>query len=168
VEASQLSTRPPGEFNKVLCRPFGSEQEVVPTVEELVGVSELPLSLANISNDGEEAKSQLAELLEWLDSLTHLDSIEESQGMHHVFLKSLANIDFVIVDPSSSDCELSNVLPTREERLRSRLTRTQLKRTYDHAELWDGDGCTIQSQNRGRSRVDGSSEVSCKLVCSTD
>jgi hypothetical protein len=76
-------------------------------------------------------------------------------------LKSLTDIDFVTVDhPSPSDCEPSNVLPTREERLRSRLRRTQLKRTYDHAGLWDGDGCTVQSQSPGRSKVDRPSEVS--------
>ncbi|KAF8499225.1 hypothetical protein F5888DRAFT_1688664 [Russula emetica] len=134
-------------------RPYGSEQ-AVPTVEELVGDSELSFSLANISVGG-EAKSQLAELLKWLGSLTQPVSIEEeTQRKLQVFLKSLTDIDSVTVDPSPSDCELSNVLPTREERLRSMLRRTQLKRTYDHAGLWDGDGCTVQSQSPGRSKVD--------------
>jgi len=40
------------------------------------------------------------------------------------------------------------------------LRRTQLKRTYDHAGLWDGDGYTVQSQSPGRSKVDSPSEVS--------
>jgi hypothetical protein len=142
-----------------LSRPYGSEQ-AVPTVEELVGDSELPFSLANISVGG-EAKSQLTELLRWLDSLTQPASIEEeSRRKLQVFLKSLTDIGFVTVDPSQSDCELSNVLPTREERLRSRLRRTQLKRTYDHAGLWDGDGYTVQSQSPGRSKLDCPSEVS--------
>jgi hypothetical protein len=142
-----------------LSRPYGSEQ-AVPTVEELVGDSELPFSLANISVGG-EAKNQLAELLKWLDFLTQPVSIEEeSQRKLQVFLKSLTDIEFVTVNPSPSDCELSIVLPTREERLRSRLRRAQLKRTYDHAVLWDGDGCTVQSQSPGRSKPDSPSEVS--------
>lgn len=148
--------------NRVWSRPYGSEQ-AVPTVEELVGDSELPFSLVNISAGGDEAKSQLDELLEWLDSLTQPVSIEEeSQRKLQVFLKSLTDINFVAVDPSPSDCELSNVLPTREERIRSRLRRTQLKRTYDHAGLWDrdGNGCTVLSRNPGRSNVDRTSEVS--------
>ena len=142
-----------------LTRPYGSEQ-AVPTVEELVGDPELPFSLANTSVGG-EAKSQLAELLRWLDSLTQPVSIEEeTRRKLQVVLKSLTDIDFVTVDPNQSDCELSNVLPTREERLRSRLRRTQLKRTYDHAGLWDGDVCTVQSHSPGRSKLDSPSEVS--------
>ena len=137
-----------------LSRPYGSEQ-AVPTVEELVGDSELPFSLADISVGGE-----VAGLLKRLDSLTQPVSIEEeSQRRLQVFLKSLTDIDLV-TDPSSSDCGFSNVLPTREERLRSRLRRTQLKRTYDLAGLWDGDGCFIQSQSLGRSKADSHSEVS--------
>jgi hypothetical protein len=150
-----------------LSRPYGSEQ-AVPTVEELIGDPELPFSLANISVGG-EAKRQLAELLKWLDSLTQPVSIEEeSQRKPQVFLKSLTDIDFVTADPSPSDCEPSNVLPTREERLRSRLRRTQLKRTYDHAGLWDGDGCTVQSQSPGRSKVNSPSEVSWQPCLLTD
>lgn len=161
MEASPLFTRSAFGFesNRGLSRPYGSEQ-AVPTAEELVGDSELPFSLANISVGG-EAKNQLAELLKWLDSLTQPVSIEEeSQRKLQVFLKSLTTIDFVTVDPSPSDCEPSNVLPTREERLRSRLRRTQLKRTYDHAGLWDGDGCAVQSHSPGRSKFDSLSEVS--------
>jgi hypothetical protein len=142
-----------------LSRPYGSEQ-AVPTVEELVGDSELPFSLANISVAG-KAESQLAELLKWLDSFMQPVSIEEgSQRRLQVVLMPLTDIDFDTVDPSSFECELSNVLPTREERLRSRLRRTQLKRTHDHAGLWDGDGCTVQSQSPGRSKADSPSEVS--------
>lgn len=144
-------------------RPYGSEQ-AVPTIEELVGDSELPFSLANISVSG-EARSQLAELLKWLDSLSQPVSIEEeSQRKFQVLLKSLTDTDFVTVDPGPSDCELSNVLPTREERLKSRLRRTQLKRTYDYAGLWDGDSYTVQPQNPGRSKVVGPSEVSWHLA----
>jgi hypothetical protein len=156
-----------------LSRPYGSEQ-AVPTVEELVGDSELPFPLGNISVSGRTKNQLLAELLKWLDSLTQPISIEEeNQRKLQVFLKSLTDIDFVTVDPSPSDCELSNALPTREERLRSRLRRTQLKRTYDHAGLRDGDGCTVQSQSPGRSNVDSPSEVSRhlasgNLVCSAD
>ena len=142
-----------------LSRPYGSEQ-AVPTVDELVGDSELSFSLANISVGG-EAKSQLAELLKWLDSLTQPVSIEEEiQRKPQVVLKSLTDINFITVDPSPSDCQLSNALPTREERLRSRMRRTQLKRTYDYAGLWDGDDCTVLSQSAGRSIVDSPSEVS--------
>jgi hypothetical protein len=141
-----------------LSRPYGSEH-AVPTVEELVGDSELPFSLANISVGG-EVKNQLAELLKWLDSLTQPVFIEEeSQRRLQVFLKSLTDIYFVTVDSSPSDCEPSNVLPTREERRRSRLRRTQLKRTYDHAGLWDGDGCAVQSHSPGRSKLGSRSEV---------
>jgi hypothetical protein len=146
----------------LLNRPCGSEQ-AVPTVEELIGDSELPFPLANISVGG-EARSQLAELLKWLDSLTQCVSVEEeSQRKLQVLLKSLT-VDIVTVDPSLSYCELSNVLPTREERLNSRLRRTQLKRTYDHAALWDGDSCTVESQSPGRSKLESSSEVSWYLV----
>ena len=161
MEVSQLLTRSRVDLNLTgfLSRPYGSEQ-AVPTVEELVGDSELPFSLANISFAG-EAESQLAELLKWLDSFIQPVSIEEgSQRRLQVFLKSLTDIDFDTVDPSPFDCELSNVLPTREERLRSRLRGTQLKRTHDHAGLWDGDSYTVQSHSPGRSKVDGPSEVS--------
>jgi hypothetical protein len=141
-----------------LSRPYDSEQ-AIPTVEELVGVPELHNFLANISVDGVEAKSQLAELLKWLDPLTQPVSIEEeSQGKLKAFLRPLANSDFV---PNPPDCELSSVLPTRAERLRSRLLpRTQLERTYEHARQWDGRGCIAQSQSLGRSKVDSPSEVS--------
>ena len=161
MEASQLFTRSACEFesNRFLSRPYGSEQ-AVSTVEELVGDSELPLSLANISVGG-EAKTQLAELLKWLDFLMQPVSLEEeSQRKLQVFLKFMTRIDLVTVDPSPSDGELSNALPTREERLRSRSRRAQLKRTYDHAGLWDEDGCTVQSQSPGRSKPDSPSEVS--------
>ncbi len=131
-------------------------------MEELVGVSEFPFTIANISIGGEEAESQLAEFLKWLDPLTQPVSIEEeSQGELQTFLNPLAEIDFVTVDPSPLDCELSNALPTREESLRSRLLRTQLKRSYGHAGLWDHEGgCTPQSHSPGRLKVDGPSEVS--------
>jgi len=87
----------------VLSRPYGSEQ-AVPTVEELVGDSELPFSLANISVAG-EAESQLAELHKWLDSFMQPVSIEEgSQRWLQVFLKSLTDIDFDAVDPGPFDC----------------------------------------------------------------
>lgn len=161
MEASQLFTRSCVGLNLAgfLSRPYGSEQ-AVPTVEELVGDSELPFSLANISVAG-EAGSQLAELLKWLDSFIQPVSIEEGrQRRLQVFLKSLTDIDFDTVDPSPFDCELSNVLPTREDMLRSRSRRTQLKRTHDNAGLWDGDGYTVQSQSPGRSKVDSPSEVS--------
>ena len=136
-------------------RPYDSEQ-VIPTVEELVGVSEL-----NIFVDGEEAGSRLAELFNWLGFLTDPISIEEeSRGKLQASLKSLTDFDFVTMVPNPQDCELSNVLPTRAERLRSRLLpRTQLKRTYDHAGQWDGGGCTAQLQNPERSKVDSPSEV---------
>src|SRR6267154_1772181 len=72
----------------VLSRPYGSEQ-AIPTVEELVGDSELPFSLANISVGG-EAKNQLADFLKWLDSMTQPVSIEEeSQRKLQVSSKSL-------------------------------------------------------------------------------
>lgn len=143
-----------------LSRPYGSER-AIPTVEELVGDSEFPFSLASILVGGEEAKSQLNEVLKWLDSLIQPVSIEEeSQRELQMFLKSITDIDSITVNPSPPDCEFSNVLLTREERLRSRLRRTQLKRTYDHAGLWDGDGCAVLSQSPGRSKVDSPSEVS--------
>ena len=142
-----------------MSRPYDSEQ-AVPTVEELVGDSELSFSLANISVGG-EVKNQLAKLLKWLDFLMQPVSLEEeSQRKLQVFLKFMTRIDLVTVDPSPSDGELSNALPTREERLRSRLRRTELKRTYDHAGLWDGDGCTVHSQSPRRSKPDSPSEVS--------
>ncbi len=161
MEASQLFTRPTCGFELTgfLSRPYRSEQ-AVPTVEELVGDSELPFSLSNISVGG-EAKSQLAERFKWLDFLTQPVSIEhESQRKLQVYLRSLTDIDFVTVDPGPSDWELSNVLPTREERITSTLRRTQLKRTYDHAGLCEGDGCTVQPQSPRRSKVDNTSEVS--------
>lgn len=143
-----------------LSRPYGSER-AIPTVEELVGDLELPFSLANVFVAGEEAKNQLNELLNWLDSLAQSVSIEEEgQRKLQVFLKSLTDIDSITVDPSPLDCEFSNVLPTREERLRSRLRRAQLKRTYDHTGLWDRDGCAVLLQSPGRSKVDSPSEVS--------
>ena len=146
-----------------LSRPYDSEK-AVPTLEELIGDSALSFLLANIFVDRQD-KSQLAELLKWLDSLAQSVSIEEeNQRKLQVFLKPLTDIDFVTVDPSLSDCELSNVLSTREEKLGSKLRRTQLKRTYDHAGLWDGDGCTVQLQSPGRSNIDSPSEVSWHLI----
>jgi hypothetical protein len=143
-----------------LNRPYDSEQ-AIPTVEELVGVSELHYFLANISLDGDDAKSQLVELLSGLDSLTQPVSIEEeSPRKLQAVSRSLANFDFATVVPNPPDYELSNVLPTRAERLRSRLLpRTQLDRAYEHAGQWDGGGCTAQSQSLGRSKADSPSEV---------
>jgi hypothetical protein len=143
-----------------LNRPYDSEL-AIPTVEELVGVSEFHHFLANISVDGDGTKSQLVELLNWLDSLTHPVSIEEeSPGRLQAVLTSLTNFDFLTVVPNAPDCELSNVLPTRTERLRSRLLlRTQSNRTYEHAGQWDGGGCAAQSQSPGQSKADSLSEV---------
>lgn len=132
-------------------RPYDTEQ-AIPTVEELVGVSDVHYSV-----NGEEAKSQLEELLKWLNSLTQPIE-EECRGKFQAFLK-FTHVDFIIPDPL--DCELSNVLPTRAERLSTRLLpRSQLKRTYSRAGQCDEDDCGVQSQSLGQSKVDSPSEVS--------
>lgn len=136
-----------------LNRPYHSEQ-AIPTLEELVGVSELynPFSVEG------EAKAQLDGLLKGLDPLTYSISIEEeNQGKLQAFLKSPTNLDLVTHDLSSLDCEISNVLLTRAERHRSRLPpRACLERD---SELWGGCGRAAQSQSPERSK---SSEV-CQL-----
>lgn len=143
-------------FNRgFFIRPYDTEQ-AIPTVEELVGVPDVHYSV-----DGEEAKSQLAELLKWLNSLIQPIVVEEEcRGKFQAFLK-FTNVDFVTVIPDPLDCELSNVLPTRAERLSSRLLpRSQLKRTYSRAGQWDEDDCSAQSQSLGQSKADSPSEVS--------
>lgn len=137
-----------------MIRPYDSEQ-AIPTVEELVGVSKVHHSVV-----GEEAKNQLAELLKWLNCVAQPISVEESRGESWVLLESIPNSDFVTVVPDPPDCEVSNVLPTRAERLRSRLPlRNQLKIAYGRAGRCDEGDCTTQSQSLGRSKVDGLSEV---------
>lgn len=138
-----------------MIRPYDSEQ-AIPTVEELVGVSKVHHSVV-----GEEAKNQLAELLKWLNCVAQPISVEEeSRGESWVPLEFIPNFDFVIVVPDPPDCEVSNVLPTRAERLRSRLPlRNQLKIACGRAGQCDEGDCTTQSQSLGRSKVDGLSEV---------
>jgi hypothetical protein len=128
----------------------------MPTVEELVGVSEVHYSVV-----GEDAKNQLAELLKWLNYVAQPISVEEeSRGLRepHVLLESIPNFHSVTVVPDPPDCEVSNVLPTRAERLRSRLPpRNQWKIAYGCAEQWDEGDFTTHFR---RPKVDSPSEVS--------
>jgi hypothetical protein len=139
-----------------LIRPYDSEQ-TIPTVEELVGVSEVHYSVV-----GEEAKNRLAELLKWLNYVSQSISVEEeSRGLGEPRMLLEPNFHSATVVPDPPDCEVSNVLPTRAERLRYRLLpRNQLKIAYGCAGQWDEGDCTTQPQSLGRLKVDSPLEVS--------
>ena len=140
----------------IVCRPYNSEQEM-PTLEELVGVSEHTLAIS--SADGEEARAGLSALLKSLDPLTHPVSIEEEdQRKLQVYLKYTANLHFVI--DHLSPLGVSNVLLTRAERHRSGvLPGSRLETNYGHAGRWNGGDCAAQSQGGERLDVDHPSEV---------
>jgi hypothetical protein len=144
-----------------LCRPYSSEQEI-PTLEELVGVSEHHF-LAMGCVDGEEASVELGGLLKSLDPPTHGISMEEEDwGRLQVYLESLANPDFVIDHLSPLHCGISDVLLTRAERHRSRMlprSRLELETNYNHAGQRDGGSRAAQLQVPERPKVDNPSEV---------
>ena len=144
-----------------LCRPYSSEQEI-PTLEELVGVSEHHFLVMNCV-DGEEARVELGGLLKSLDPPTHAIPMEEENwGRLQVYLESPANLDFVIDHLSPLHCGISGVLLTRAERHRSRMlpiSRLELETNYNHAGRQDGGSRTAQLQVPARPKVDNPSEV---------
>jgi len=145
-------------------RPYNSEQEI-PTLEELVGASELHL-LAITCIDGEETRAELGGLLKSLDTLVHAISIEEEdQRKLQAYLKSPPNLECVTDHLSPLDCGFSNVLLTRVERHRSRMMSGSHLET-DHASQWDGASRDIQLQGSERPKADpGPSEVLPLLFC---
>lgn len=147
-----------------LDRPYNSEQ-TAPTLEKLVGVSELHYSLLNIYGDPEENKAQLTELFNQLDPLTHPISIgEENQRMLQAISIAPPKLNPVAVDLGSFDNVDSNVLLTRAERHRSRsLREPRLERVSGRAGRPDGGGYAAESQSSGRSNIDRPSEVLTKF-----
>ena len=141
------------------CRPYNSEQEI-PTLEELVGVSELhilPISCV----DGEDARAELGALLKSLDPLTHAISIEEEgQRILQVYPNSPADLKFVVDRLSPLDGGISNVLLTRAERHRSgMLPRSLPEADSGHPGPWNGGHCAAQSQDAERLNVNHPLEV---------
>jgi hypothetical protein len=130
----------------------------MPTLEELVGVSEHTFAISCV--DGEEAKVGLSALLKSLDPLTYPVSIEEEdQRKLKVYLEYYpANLHFVIDHLSPLD--VSNVLLTRAERHRSGvLPGSRLETDHGHAGRWNGGDCAAQSQGGERLDLDHPSEV---------
>lgn len=139
-----------------LSRPYNSEQEI-PTLEELVGVSE-PQFLAITCIDREETRAELGGLLKSLDPLVHAISIEEEdQRKIQAYLESPPNLDFITEHLSPLDYRISNVLLTRAERHRPRMMPgPHLETDYDH---------TLQSQGSEQPKADDPSEVFPLLFC---
>lgn len=136
----------------IFCRPYNSEQEI-PTLEELIGVSEFhTLTISCV--DGEEARAELSALLKSLDPLAHPVSVEEEdQRKLQGYLKSPANLHFVIDHLSPLD--VSNVLLTRVERHMSGMSPgSRLETGYGHAGRWNGGDCAVHSQGGERLDVD--------------
>jgi hypothetical protein len=167
MEASQHHITQVDSFNLTCAcvnvrRPYNSEQEI-PTLEELVGVSELNC-LAISCVQGDEASTELGGLLKSLDPLTHAIAIEEeNERMIRAYLKSprTRNLDLVTDYFSPLDCGISNVLLSRAERHRcTTLPRSPLETDNDHVVQWGGDGRTTQSQGPEQPEVDNPSEVS--------
>jgi hypothetical protein len=145
--------------NLKFSRPYNSEQEI-PTLEELVGVSE-PHLLAITCIDGEETRDELGGLLKSLDTLVHAISIEEEdQRKLQAYLKSPPNLEFVTDHLNPLDCGFSNVLLTRVERRQSRMmmSGSHLETETDHALQWEGASRDIQSQGSERPKADDPSE----------
>lgn len=142
-------------------RPYNSEQEI-PTLEELVGVSELHfLAITCIDGEDSETRAELGGLLKSLDPLLHAISVEEEdQRKLQAYLKSPPNLDFVTDHLSPLRCEISNVLLTRAERHKSRMmSGSHLETDYDHALQCDRGSRAIQSQGSERPKADDPSEV---------
>lgn len=126
-------------------RPYSSEQ-AIPTLEELVGVSDFYHFLTNSCFDAEEDKSLLTEPLNMPLPLTRPISIEEEnqRGMK-VILCAAAESDSPAVDHASMDGSGSNVLLTRAERRQSRsLRRPHLERDRGRTGQWDVSTCNTQ------------------------
>jgi hypothetical protein len=146
------------------CRPYNSEQ-AIPTLGELVGVSDVhTLTISCV--DGEEARAELGALLKSLDPLTHAISIEEEeQRKLQTYLKSPANLHFVIDHLSPLDGGISNVLPTRAERHESgMLPGSRSETDYGHAGRLNGDDCAAQSQGPEHLNPGHPSEVESFLL----
>jgi hypothetical protein len=162
MEASLLSCHSSMEWKLRsinLDRPYSSEQ-ATPTLEELVGVSELRYFLTNLYGDLEESKAQLAELFNQLDPLAHPISIEEeNQRMLQAISSTPPKLDSVAVDLGSLDNGNTNVLLTRAERHRSRSLRGPLLEGLSGAGRPDDGGYTTQPQTSEQLIADRPSEV---------
>ncbi|KAH9082274.1 hypothetical protein EDB83DRAFT_630539 [Lactarius deliciosus] len=115
-------------------RPYSSEQPI-PTLEGLVGVSDLYKFLANACSDVEEDKRLLADLLDMSRPPTRPISIEdENQRGIEVIISATAELDSSTLGPASIDGFDSNVLLTRAERCQSRsLHKPHLERDRGYA-----------------------------------
>lgn len=142
-------------------RPYSSEQ-AIPTLEELVGVSDFNHFRTNGCSDAEEEKTLLTEVLNLSHRLTLPISIEEEdQRRANVILCATAESDSSTID-ASMDGSDSNVLLTRAERCQSRSLRKP------HVELdrgctgqWDVGSCNTvtQAHMSEKAIVSGVSEV---------
>jgi hypothetical protein len=137
-------------------RPYSSEQ-AIPTLEELVGVSDFDHFLVNACSDAEADKS----LLTALHQPTRPISIEdENQRGIKVIISATAESDSSTIDPASIDGSDSNVLLTRAERCQSRsLRRPHLERDQAYTGRWDASTCNAQLHISEQVVVGGLSEV---------
>ncbi|KAH9056954.1 hypothetical protein EDB87DRAFT_1686669 [Lactarius vividus] len=117
--------------------PYSSEQPI-PTLEGLVGVSDLYKFLANACSDAEEDKRLLADLLDMSRPPTRPISIEdENQRGIEVIISAAAELDSSTIGPALIDSFDSNVLLTRAERCQSRsLHKPHLERDCGYTQ-WE-------------------------------
>ena len=151
-----LSTK----IKRVNARPYSSEQ-AIPTLEELVGVSDFDYFLANSCFNTEEDKSLPTDLLNVLRPLTLPASIEEEnqRGMK-VILCAAAESYPSTINHDSMDGSDTNVLLTRAERRQSMSRRKpHLERDLRHTVQCDASTCSTQSHISENVTVSGLSEV---------
>lgn len=140
-------------------RPYSSGQ-AIPTLEELVRVSDFDQFLASAYSDTEEDKNSLTDLLNTSHRLTRPISIEnENQKGIEALISATAESDFSTIDPASIDGFDSSVLLTRAERSQSRsLSRLHLERDPGYTGRWDGSRCDTQLHISEEVIVGGLSE----------
>ncbi|KAI9454891.1 hypothetical protein BJY52DRAFT_699722 [Lactarius psammicola] len=127
-------------------RPYSSEQ-ATPTLEELVGVTDLYKLFGNACSDAEEDKNMLTDLLNMAHPLTRPISIEdENERGIEVITSATAKSDISTICLASVDSSDSNVLLTRAERCQSRsLRRPHLERDRGYTGRWDVSRCNTRS-----------------------
>lgn len=141
-------------------RPYSSEQPI-PTLEGLVGVSDLYNFLANACSDVEGDKMLLADLLDMSHPPTRPISIEdENQRGIEVVISATAELDSSTIGPASIDGFDSNVLLTRAERCQSRsLHKPHLERDRGYAGQWEVSSFDPQLHISKKVIAGGLSEV---------
>ncbi|KAI9445387.1 hypothetical protein H4582DRAFT_1915146 [Lactarius indigo] len=126
-------------------RPYSSEQPI-PTLEGLVGVSDLHNFFANVCSDVDEDKRLLADLLDMSHPPTRPISIEdENQRGIEVIMSATGKSDSSTIGPASIDGFDANVLLTRAERCQYRsLYRPHQDRDRGYTGQWEVRRCNPQ------------------------